>query len=298
MIIKKNLLLATFTLIIYDIILLPTYAISESWDFRDTSINLGYGYEKRAENNIYVGQKVLLDTQYVLNREQGERSEKLSCCARPSLPEYFYGLMDLQLRWGTDGTALEYVNLNITPQATMWHPESDSTDKYHTKWDLFELGATRFITDDALEVDSYLEVSLLRAGRMGAFKWSNDSPFTLITGMQASTGWAWGKSNNDTYSEVSNPFAGMFFNIALEHNNWGKLYTEQRYVNGFSFSSPARGHPTAREAMVRLGYFKTIHNCLAVDLYIEKRSFYFDEGDLPALYSQTGTVVAEMSCRW
>ncbi|MFW2373643.1 MAG: hypothetical protein ACN4GM_11025 [Gammaproteobacteria bacterium] len=298
MIIKDNLLSTIFILIIYGLILLPTYAFSEAWDFRDTSMSLGYGYEKRADNDIFVGQKVLLDAQYAFNSQQGEISEKLRCCARPSLPEYFYGLMDLQLRWGTDGTGLEYVNLNITPQATMWQSESDSTDKYRTKWDLFELGATRFITDDALDVDSYLEFSFLRAGRMGAFKWSSNSPFTLITGMQASTGWAWGKSNNDTYSDVSNPFAGLFFNIALEHKSWGKLYTEQRFVNGFSFSSPARGHPTAREAMVRLGYFKPIYNCLALDIYIEKRSFYFDEGNLPALYTETGTVVSKITCRW
>jgi len=298
MIIKNNLALTTFILSLYSLILLPSCVFAEQWDFRDTSIGLGYGYEKRANNSDFVGQKIVLDSLYAFNREEGEASERLSCCARPSVPEYFHGLMDLHLRWGTDGTALEYVNISLTPQAIMWMPEGDSTDKYRTKWDLLELAATRFISDDALEVDSYLEVSFLRAGRLGALKWSEDSPFTLLTGLQVSTGWAWGQSNNDLYSEVSNPFTGLFVNISLEHERWGKIYTEQRYVNGFSFSSPARGHPTAREAMVRIGYFKTIYNCLALNVYLQKRSFYFDEGDLPGLYTQTAATIAEMSCRW
>lgn len=76
------------------------------------------------------------------------------------------------------------------------------------------------------------------------------------------------------------------------------IYMTQRAVNGFSFSSPARGHPSVREARARLGYFKQLNRHLLLDVLIEKRSFYFVEAGLPSLYTKSGTAAAEFTYLW
>lgn len=141
-------------------LLIPQSALAEIWDFRDQEIRLGYAYEKRTVSERFVGNKVILDAQSFISSEQDKVSERLICCARPSLPEHFYGLMNVQTRWGMEDTALEYIHFNLTPMATMWHQARAPEDHYTTKWDLLEMGATRLVVDDALGVDSYLEVSL------------------------------------------------------------------------------------------------------------------------------------------
>lgn len=279
--------------------MLLSTASAESWGFKDNSVSAAVGYEEKTNDKQYEGTKFIIDAQYVLKSETGEISEKLQCCAWPSQPEYFYGLLDTEIRWELDETDLEYFRLGLTPWATMWYQAQDSSDKLQTKWDQLELGAMRYVTDDVLEVESYFELSVLRAGRVGNYSWSEKSPFTVVLGMQASAGWAWAESMDPVYSKVSNPFTGIFFNISLDHEHWGSFYTRDRFVNGFSFSSPGRGHPTAREANVRFGFIKQqVINCFALDAYIEKRSFYFNEGDLPGLYRKSGTVGLELSCYW
>jgi hypothetical protein len=93
---------------------------------------------------------------------------------------------------------------------------------------------------------------------------------------------------------VSNPFAGLYFDLTWEHQRWGSIYVLGRFVNGFSFSNPSRGHPTVREGGVRSGYRKEFRNNLLLDVYSAKRSFYFDEEDLPGLYTWTRTYAAEL----
>ncbi len=82
--------------------------------------------------------------------------------------------------------------------------------------------------------------------------------------------------------------------LAWEHQRRGSIYVLARFVNGFSFSNPSRGHPTAREALVRIGYRKEFRNNLLLDVYGAKKSFYFDEGDLPGLYTYSRTITAEL----
>jgi hypothetical protein len=86
-------------------------------------------------------------------------------------------------------------------------------------------------------------------------------------------------------------------NLDYEHEKWGGVYALGRFVNGFSLSNPSRGHPTAREALVRNGYYKRFRNCLKFDLYWAKRSFYVDESGLPGLYTWVRTYAAELTCR-
>lgn len=273
-------------------------ASAETWDFRDQYLGVNIAHEEKMDNDSYEGTKIMLEGQYAIENVPEEISEKRKCCQMPSRPEHFYGLMDAHLRWGVEDTGLEYIRLGFTPWATLWEPDDDTSKKLRATRDQLELAAIRYIRDDPLEVDSYLELSALRAGRMGAYNWSQNSPFTITAGMQASTGWAWAKSDDPAYATVSNPFAGIYYDLAIEHNRWGRIYTSGRFVNGFSFSNPTRGHPTAREAKARFGFSSAFSNCLTLDIFIEKRSFYFDEGDLPALYTMSGTAGAELACHW
>ncbi len=271
---------------------------AEIWQFHDNFIALAVAHETKTADEQYEGSKLIFKGQTIFKQEGGEIPEESSCCVKSLRPVYLYGLMDAQLKWGVDGTALEFVSVNFTPWAVKSLPMLYTSKNLHTQWELLELGATRYISDDALELESYLELSILRVGRMLAYNWSKQSPFTVYMGMQASTGWALAKSTNSLYSTVSNPFAGIFLNLSIMHNRWGKIYTHYRFVNGFSISNPSRGHPTAREALVRLGYENKFNENLKIDFYGEKRSFYFDEGGLPGLYTPSGIFAAQLSYLW
>lgn len=272
---------------------------AETWDVRDNSVGVAFAYEDKTSNDaLYEGAKLFVEGKYVYKSEAGETSERRRCCSMPSRPEFLYGLVDGQLRFGFDGTGLEYVALGFTPWATLYEPTIESTKRLRVTSDLVELGAVRYISDDPLEVDYYLELSLLRAGRAGIYQWNKNSPYTITGGVQASFGWAWAESGVPGYSTVSNPFAGIFFKLAFEHDDWGDFYMANRFVNGFSFSNPSRGHPTVREARVNFGYLKEITDQLTLDIYLEKKSFYFDEGGLPELYRMSRAVAIDFKWHW
>lgn len=53
-----------------------------------------------------------------------------------------------------------------------------------------------------------------------------------------------------------------------------------------------------REARVAFGYLKRLTDSLQLDIYGEKKSFYFDEGGLPGLYRMSRAVAADLSFHW
>lgn len=276
-------------------LLWSTIGFAEQWDFRNTYASAGIGYEaKMPDEDKYKGTKLLIEGRHYLSIEQQEVSERRRCCVLPSTPTKFRGLLEGAARFGFDGAGLEYLRLGITPWATMWEPGLEADKDWQAKRDYLEIGATRYIKDEPLEVKNYLEVALGRAGRMVEYQRSQDSVNKFIVGVQASTGWAWAESENKLYSRVSNPFAGIYMDLAWEHQRRGSIYVLARFVNGFSFSNPSRGHPTAREALVRIGYRKEFRNNLLLDVYGAKKSFYFDEGDLPGLYTYSRIITAEL----
>jgi len=268
------------------------------WDLGDNYVGAALAETDKAVDEKYNGTKIILNGQYALKRVAGETSERRSCCSLPSRPEYFYGLLDGNFQFGLDGTGLEFTRLGFTPWAVMLKPGQQSTGKIRAKRDILEVGAVQFVSDDPLAVDSYLEVSIGHAGRVGTLKWSANSPFTVKLGVQVSAGWAWAESADPAYSKVSNPFAGIYGDLSIEHERWGGIYADVRFVNGFSFSSPARGHPTVREARTRFGYFKPLPRCLSLDLFLEKRSFNFEESGLPGRYTKSGALGADLSCHF
>ena len=287
-----------FGLIVVFILFPVTPAFAEIWDIREKSLGTAIAYEDKTTDTDFEGTKLFLDGSYFFNSKVGETSDKRKCCTLPSQPEYYYGVLDAQLRFGLDGTGLEYVLLDFSPWATVYKPSVKTDNKLRATGDLIKYGAVRFISDDPLEVDSYLELSLFRAGRTGIYQWNKESPAAITGGVLLVTGWSWAETKISGYSDVSNPFVGIAFNLAWEHDRWGSIYTNNRFVNGFSFSNPSRGHPMVREARVTFGFKKQLSDSLWLDIVGEKKSFYFDEGGLPGLYTMSRSVSADFTYRW
>ena len=280
------------------IIFLSFPADAAKWDLSNNRIGAGVSYLDKTRGKDFEGSKFVAEGQYVMKRKAGEISESRACCTMPSRPENFYGLVDAFFQVGLEGTGLEVTRLSFTPWGIVWEPERDDPGKRLARRDIAEFAALRWIKDDPLEVDSYLEFTVGRAGRVGTIKWSRSSAFTIRVGVQASAGWVWAESADPVYSQVSNPFAGIFLAVALEHEKLGHLYTDNRFVNGFSFSSPERGHPTVREADVRFGYYKRFTSCVSLDLFIEKKSFNFEESGLPGRYTKSTAFGGQLMCHW
>lgn len=280
-------------------LILTHHANAEIWDARERSVGAALAYQdKTSDDARFEGTKLFIEGRYFFGSQMGAVSEKRKCCALPSQPAHFYGLLDAQLRFGFEGTGLEYVMLDFTPLATLYKPSVESPKDLRATSDLVELGALRFISDDPLEVDYYLELSLFRAGRSGIYQWNRESPAAITGAVHLWTGWSWAETKVPGYSEVSNPFVGIAFNLAWEHDRWGSLYTDNRAINGFSFSNPSRGHPMVREARVTFGYRKQLTDNLRLGIYGEKKSFYFDEGGLPGLYRMSRSYAADLSYHW
>lgn len=273
-------------------------AHAEQRDIHKESVGIAIGREEKTVDPRFEGTKVLLDLRYTLRNEKGDELETRKCCTLPSMPEQMWWMIDTGLRWAPNDGGLEYVRIGVTPWALELTPGREPKKALYATYDILALGTIKFLRDEPLEVDSYLQIDIGRAGRHGELKWSPDSPFTLKGGVESSVGWAWAESENDAYDEVSNPFIGFFLDLSLVHERWGEIYAVGRFINGFSFSSPQRGHPTAREARARFGYAKALPGCMEIDAFLEKRSFYFDDSVLPGLYTKSGTVAAQLNCHF
>ena len=290
--------LSKFYIVIIFVLFHASPVVAEIWDVHEKSLGVAIAAEDKATDPKFDGTKLFLDGRYFFKNKKGETSDRRKCCAMPSQPEYFYGLVDAQLRFGFEGTGLEYVMIDFAPWATFYEPSIENTKNLRATNDLVKLGALRFISDDPLEVDSYLELSFFRAGRSGIYQWNRESPHAITGAVQLWTGWSWAETKVTGYSDVSNPFVGINFNLAWEHDRFGSVYLESRFINGFSFSNPSRGHPTVREARVAFGYLKQLTDNLWLDIVGEKKSFYFDEGGLPGLYTMSRSVAADFSYHW
>lgn len=274
-------------------------AVAQDWILRERSASVALATEaKMPDEDEYKGVKLFLEGRYLMKSEQLEGSERRKCCVLPSRPTEFYGLLDGAVHIGLEGSGLEFISLELTPWGRLYEPGTESEKDWRATKDILKVGATRYIKDEPLELDHYLEVALGQAGRLIEYRPSAESPHRVTFGVQATTGWAWAESENQAYSSVSNPFAGIYLGLNYDHDKWGGLYIKGRFVNGFSFSNPSRGHPTAREAVVSAGYRLPLSERINVHFFWTKRSFYFDEGDLPQLYSWVRTYAAELAWRF
>ena len=206
-----------------------------------------------------------------------------------------FGTISAHLQWGEGETALEYAMLSFGSLA--YQREFDAPDtSFRPIRDTLEWGVFKGGKDDPLGVDSYAELTIVRAGRTWQYRLSDQSPWQFTLGVNLSTGYAWADSFNDTYRDVSNPIVGSWVKGTVNRQRWGEIYLEQRVSNGFTFSSPARGGSVSREARARFGYLNRLYRCLTIDLFSEKRSFNFSDPDLPDLYTKSKRVGLELSC--
>ena len=278
------------------LLLLSNAPVAQDWVLRERSVSVGLATEaKMPDEREYKGAKVFLDGRYLMKKEQLAVSEGRRCCAQPSKPTEFFGLLDGAVHFGLEGSGLEYVSLGMTPWGRLYEPGTESEKAWKATRDVLQAGRIRYIKDEPLEVEHYLELALAQAGRLIEYQPSADSSYRITFLAQASTGWAWARSEIAGYSDVSNPFAGVYLGLNFVHEQWGEIYIRGRFVNGFSFSNPSRGHPTAREAVVNAGYRLALSERMHAHVFWEKRSFYFDESGLPSLYSWVRTYAAELA---
>ena len=165
--------------------LISSAAVAEQWLYDTRYVSGGVGYEdKMPDTEKYKGAKLILEGRYILRTEDQEVDQKRLCCEVPAVPSEFRGVLDAKLRYGFDSNDLEYIGLGITPWAKIWNP-AEKTDKgWQARRDLLEIGPTRYVSDDALEIDSYLELGFFRAGRVGEYKPSLQSNWTFYLGAQ------------------------------------------------------------------------------------------------------------------
>jgi hypothetical protein len=265
----------------------------------------GYAYESKMENEAeYEGGKFVLDGRWALWVEEKAASASRTCCRRPAQPTTFLGVVDAELRYGFESSEFELIRLGVVPWARVWDPTDEQQDKWEAARDNVELGTTRYLRDDPLELDSYLEIAVARVGRDLSYRPKASSRNVFTIEGDAALGWAWAESTDPAYQQVSNPFAGIYLDAAWANDRFGELYGSARFVNGFSLSNPSRGNPTAREAYVRAGYRRGFGNEVdglsqyVLDIHFHKRSFYFTEDSLPERYTWVRAYAAELRYRF
>jgi hypothetical protein len=198
-----------------------------------------------------------------------------------------WAVANAHLQTGLGETGLEYAIVSVAPWSIQTTYERDPAKrKMQTQRDEVEIGALLFSFDDPLGIDSYTELMLARAGRIWAYKKSAASPYTFTFGLKASLGWAWAESKTPGYKDVSNAIFGGWIHLAFGHDKYGKVYTHDRVVPGFTLGRPDR-NPTTREARIRVGYFNKVYRGLTVDVFLEKRSFSFADPVLEDRYTMS-----------
>ena len=95
---------------------------------------------------------------------------------------------------------------------------------------------------------------------------------------------------------LPNPTTGFLVNLTVDIPVFGALYSDDRIVQGYTLGSPATNASISREARIRFGYFRRLPKCLAIDVFIEKRSFNFADPVMPDLYTKSKRYGAELSC--
>ena len=267
------------------------------WDIGENFVGGGVVGADWTINQDFPGTKIIFDTQYAFVRKQGEIPED-DCCGIVPRAEYYWALLDSHLQWGIGQTGLEYAIVGVSAWGAQWEPKYNPDKKLQVLRDQVKLGRFKLGFDNPLGIDDYNELDLVRIDRTWGFKGNPDSSFAVKMALGLSAGWAWASSINPAYKDVSNPTTGFLTNLAIDIPVFGTLYTDDRIVQGSTLGSPADNSSTSREARIRFGYFRRLPLCLAIDVFIEKRSFNFADPVMPDLYSKSKRYGAELSCQF
>ena len=284
------------TLIVIGLLITQPVTATDSWDLDTNFAGLAIADADWTIDKVFPGTKIIFDGRYSIKRDTLEGPTEDDCC-RPQEPaKRMIAIIDAHLQWGEGETGLEYAIVAVTPWA--FQRNTPASEGFNPVRDTMEFGVVQGGFDDPLGIDSYAEITIVRAGRTWGFKTRDESPWTFTVGAKVSLGWAWAESIVDVYKDVSNAIAGMYVNLAIEHERFGKLYTDDRVVPGFTLGSPATNASTSREARIRFGYFNNFYRCMTVDLFVEKRSFNFADPVLPDLYTKSKRSGVEIGCQF
>jgi len=268
----------------------------DSWNINENFVGVSVAHADWTIDEVFPGTKLILDAQYSFKRGPGDIPHfDCDCVIRPR-PYRMVGTVGLHLQKGQGETGLEYGYLSFTSLGYQRNflPE---VGRFRPLRDTLEIGGAKVGKDDPLGVDSYAEITIARIGRTWSLIRENSNT-TLLVGLGGSVGWAWADSLEPDYNEVSNPFMGAWVTLAAAHPRWGKLYVEQRTINGFTFSSPSAGGSTSREARFKFGYVAKLWSCMSMELYVDKRSFNFSDHRLADLYTKSRRTGVELGCAW
>jgi len=269
---------------------------ADSWDIADDYGGIAVAEARWTIDEAFPGTKVILDGRYSLGRQTGQPRARACDCGEP-LPaaERLRNTFSAHLQWGKGETGLEYGTLSYTWKASQRSYAANSEGSFRTLRDTLEWGILTVERDDPLGIDSYVEIDLARASRTWQFA-VPASPWRFTLGINASAGYAWADSFDETYDDVSNMTIGSWGKGTVSRERWGSFYIEQRVVNGWTFSSPARGGSVQREAHARAGYTNRLRGCLDIEVFAEKRSFNFADPNLADLYTKSKRVGVALSC--
>ena len=268
--------------------------LADPWNVAEDYLGIAVADAKWTIDEDFPGTKLILDGRYTFGRSTGPEPDATCNCKGRTAPEKLVGTLDAHLQWGEGETSLEYARLSIAGVSYQWDYEPGAASFGRLR-DTLEWGVVQGGKDDPLGVRRYAELTVIRGSRAWYRRFSR-LPLYATVGMEMSGGYSWADSVDETYQEVSNLIVGSAFRASVASETWGDLYVQQRVVNGFTLSSPARGGAVSREARFRFGYTRRMSNCLVMDLFVEKRSFNFSDPQLPDLYTKSRRIGAELGC--
>lgn len=271
-----------------------TMTHGDPWNVTQNFLSVSVADANWTINEDFPGTKLIFDGRYALRKEIVEPKTKDCDCAVPPPKQRVIGALRGHLQWGEGETALEYARLSFSAVADQ-RDYAAVPGRLTAVRDMYEWGVVQGGKDDPLGVDYYGELVLARFARTWA-RAPRSSPWWVILGLEGSVGYSWSESDNEFYESVSNPIVGTSVRASLNRSGMGSIYLQQRIINGFGFSSPARSGAVSREARFRFGYLHRFNSCLALDLFVEKRSFNFSDPQLPDLYTKSKRVGAALAC--
>lgn len=274
----------------------PSLHAADAWDIDDDYGGIAVARAHWTIDEAFPGTKLILSGRYALQRRTGQPRARACDCGEP-LPaaERLRHTFFTHLQWGKGELGLEYGILTYTWKASQRNYAPTAEGGFGTLRDTLEWGVVTVSRDDPLGIDSYVELNVARASRTWQLSLP-DSPWAFTLGINGSAGYAWADSFDETYEDVSNMTIGSWGKGTVSYRRWGTLYIEQRVVNGWTFSSPARGGTVQREARARAGYTNRLRGCMELEVFAEKRSFNFTDPNLADLYTKSKRVGVELSC--
>ncbi len=276
-------------------LLTSTAGAVDLWDLEESYGGLTIADAHWTVAEQFPGRKLILDGRYTLRRRPGAAPVVRGCdCGPTTAPERLIGTLGAQLQWGNGDTDLEYGVLSFTAWASQRDFDAPA-EGFVVLRDTVEWGVLRLSQDEPLGIDSYSELTVARGARTWGYHAPN-SPWRFTVGVNVSGGFAWADSTDESFQDVSNLIAGTWVRGTVSRGAWGSIYLEQRVVNGWTFSSPARGGSVSREARARVGYMRSMPRCLNLEVFAEKRSFNFADPDGANLYTKSKRVGVQLAC--